>query len=116
MDTPKTEPRAALHEPGFYAGKDEIAMRQDLEIEGRNVQRVEDGPNAKYDPHKNPFDLRLAYVSGSASVHVGDEAYECKPGDRLYIPGQIEHWANVSGEGVVYLMVEMDATGDAYGS
>ena len=102
----------ACYKPGFYYGVDESAICEALTREGYRPQRIEEPPNAVYETHKNLCDLVLAYVRGSAKVRLGDRVYDCRPGDRLMIPGDIEHSAQIGPDGVVYLMTEIECLGD----
>jgi quercetin dioxygenase-like cupin family protein len=102
----------AWHKPAFYHGTDESDICEALAREGYRPQRIEEPPGAIYDSHKNLTDLVLAYIQGSAEVRIGDRTYECKAGDRLMIPRNIEHSAKIGSEGVVYLMTEIEILAD----
>lgn len=52
-----------------------------------------------YPPHTHPETTLLAFVEGRMDVTVGREVYRCSPGDRLLIPGNVEHAAVVGPEG-----------------
>lgn len=90
----------------------EDQVRVELSKRGYNPQRIEEPPGAVYDGHKNPTDLLLAYLKGSADVRVGDREFHCTAGDLLEIPGNTEHSARVGENGVVYLMTELELIGD----
>jgi quercetin dioxygenase-like cupin family protein len=102
----------ARHKPGFYFGVDEAGICEALSREGYRPQRIEEPPGAVYDAHQHLTDLLIAYVRGSADVRIGDRIYNCRAGDRLLIPGNIEHAAHIGPNGVVYLMTEIEALGD----
>ena len=102
----------AVYEAKAYEGLSEDQIRVEMSKHGYNPRRVEEPANAVYDPHKNATDLLLVYLEGSADVRVGQDEYHCTPGDRLQIPGNIEHSARVGADGVVYLMTELELIGD----
>jgi quercetin dioxygenase-like cupin family protein len=102
----------ACYKPGFYLGVDESDICEALTREGYRPRRIEEPPGAIYDRHQHLTDLLLAYVRGSADVRIGDRVYACRAGDRLVIPGNIEHSAKIGPDGVVYLMTEIEALGD----
>jgi quercetin dioxygenase-like cupin family protein len=93
-------------------GADESEICEALSREGYRPQRIEEPPGSVYDPHQHLTDLLLAYVRGSAEVRIGKRVYACSAGDRLLIPGNIQHSAKIGPEGVVYLMTEIEALGD----
>lgn len=100
------------HKPAFYHGADETAICEALAREGYRPQRIEEPPGAIYDSHRNLTDLLIAYLRGSARVTIGDRVYDCRPGDRLLIPGDIEHSAQIGPDGVTYLMTEIEILAD----
>ncbi|HLU10336.1 MAG TPA: AraC family ligand binding domain-containing protein [Oceanobacillus sp.] len=102
----------ARYKPGFYLGRDEAGICAALSCEGYRPQRIEEPPGAVYDAQRHLTDILIAYVQGSAEVRVGDRIYNCRAGDRLLIPGNIEHSAKIGPEGVVYLMTEIEALAD----
>jgi hypothetical protein len=97
----------AIHEKQYYRdlSADQIYLK--LTCEGHTPRRVVEAPNAIYDSHRNPFDLVLAFLAGSAQITIGDRVYFCTPGDRLNIPGSTPHSGVVGAEGVIYLMTQM---------
>lgn len=102
----------ACHKPGFYLGADEDHICAALSCEGYRPQRIEEPPGAVYDAQQHLTDILIAYVKGSADVRIGDRIYNCCAGDRLLIPGNIEHSAKIGPEGVVYLMTEIEVLAD----
>jgi quercetin dioxygenase-like cupin family protein len=102
----------SCHKPAFYHGADEAEICEALTREGYCPQRIEEPPFAVYDAHRHITDLILAFTSGSAEVRIGNRVYDCRAGDRLVIPGNIEHSGKIGPNGVVYLMTEIECLGD----
>lgn len=100
------------YEPKAFPTIDEDAIRNEMGKRGYDPQRVEEPPGAVYEPHKNPTDLLLVYLEGSATVRVGNQEFHCSPGDRLHISGNVEHSATIGKDGVVYLLTEIENMGD----
>jgi hypothetical protein len=48
----------------------------------------------------------LAFLQGGMQVTVGGQSYRCQAGDKLLIPGNIEHSAVVDPGGCVYFWSE----------
>ena len=102
----------ALHEPKAYQNMSEDQIRVEMGKHGYDPKRVEEPAGAVYEPHKNPTDLLLVFLQGSSEVRVGDKTFHCEAGDRLQIPGSVEHSAKVGQDGVVYLLTEIELIGD----
>jgi hypothetical protein len=91
---------------------DETQICERLSREGYNPRRVAEPPGAIYENHRNAHDMLLAFVTGSADVRIGRDLYHCVGGDRLNIPGDIEHSATIGADGVVYFMTQVVNEGD----
>ncbi len=79
-------------------------LRSLLRKEGLECDLYSDPPGTKYGRHKHPFDDFIVIVSGQ--MKLGTDAYEwtLKPGDRLNLPANTMHWAEMVGkEEVRYL-------------
>jgi quercetin dioxygenase-like cupin family protein len=75
-----------------------------LENEGLKWALYTDRPGTKYGRHKHEFDDFIVMVSGQ--MKIGTDLYQwlMKPGDRLDIPANTMHWAEMIGkEEVKYL-------------
>jgi len=94
----------SIHQMNFYSELSEAEIRDRMSREGFSPRRVAELPGAIYEPHKNPTDMLLVFIAGSADVTIGDKTYHCRAGDRLEIPGHIKHSALIGEQGVVYLM------------
>jgi quercetin dioxygenase-like cupin family protein len=74
-----------------------------------SAQRLEaelysDRPGTKYGRHKHPFDDFIVIVSGKMKLITDDAEWLLKPGDRIDLPANTIHSAEVVGkEEVRYL-------------
>jgi len=99
-----------LYSPGAYTHLD--TLEEQLAKEGLAFQRIVEGPCGIYESHLNLYDQLLIFVNGSAVVRVGNRAFHCVPGDRLLIPGCVEHSAEVGTEGCTYMLARLPMLAD----
>lgn len=95
-----------MYRPKYYKRLDEEKIRQDIKKEGFSPILISDPPGRVYYPHKHPETKLLAILSGGMKVEVGKEAYRLSVGDKLIIPGNVEHSAVVGEEGCVFFWSE----------
>lgn len=50
--------------------------------------------------HHHPHEQTGYLVSGRIRLHIGDQSYECTPGDSWCVPGGAEHGADVIEDAV----------------
>jgi len=75
-----------------------------LEAEGLEYELYSDTPGTKYGRHKHPFDDFIVIVSGKMKIITDTQEWLMKPGDRLNLPSNTSHSAEVVGrEDVQYL-------------
>jgi quercetin dioxygenase-like cupin family protein len=75
-----------------------------LNAERLQCELYSDPPGMKYGRHKHDFDDFLVIVSGRMKIGTGDGTWVMNPGDRLDLPRNTAHWAEVVGkEEVKYL-------------
>lgn len=98
--------------PGYYLGRSEQEIAVDLGREGLTPRRIVEQPGSRYDRHKNPFDILLAFVDGSADIRIGERTYQCRRGDRLVLSSGIEHSAVIGDNGCVYFMTQCPTCAD----
>jgi len=99
----KTTP---IYEPHAFAGQDQAQVREAVRRDGWDPLLVSDPPGAVYPPHHHAEAKLLAFLAGSMEVKVGGAVYRCLPGDKLIIPGGVEHAALVGPEGCVFFWSE----------
>ena len=99
-----------VYSPGAYTDLD--SLEEQLAKEGLFFQRITEQPCGVYDSHLNLYDQVLIFVSGSAVVRVGNQTFPCHPGDRLLIPGCVEHSAEVGPEGCSYMLSRLPMLAD----
>lgn len=79
-------------------------LRVLLQAEGLTCVLYADAPGTKYGRHKHDFDDFVVIVSGEMKIGTDSHRWLMKPGDRLNIPANIVHWAEMVGkEEVKYL-------------
>lgn len=79
-------------------------LRQKLTEEGLESELYSDAPGTKYGRHKHNFDDFVVIAAGKMKIGAGIHVWTLKPGDRLNIPANTVHWAEVLGkEEVKYL-------------
>ena len=97
---------AATHEPGLYRQLHADAILRLLEGEGWNPVPIADAPETVYEPHRHAATKLFAFLAGTMEVRAGGETFRCAAGDKLVIPGSVEHTATVGPEGCRYLWCE----------
>jgi quercetin dioxygenase-like cupin family protein len=79
-------------------------LKRLLEAEGLEVELYSDLPGTKYGRHKHPFDDFVVIVSGKMKIITDSHEWLMKPGDRLDLPKNTSHSAEIIGkEEVRYL-------------
>jgi hypothetical protein len=96
----------SIYEHRAFINMSEDQIYSSISAEGGIPRRVKEEPGSVFDSHRNPTDLVLAFLRGSAEIRVGEHVYHCVPGDKLNIPGSAPHSAVVGTQGVVYLLAE----------
>jgi hypothetical protein len=96
-----------IFEPRAYVGLSDDQIYSRICSEGGIPRLVKEDPGAIFDAHRNPCDMVLAFLRGSAEIRVGEKVYHCVSGDRLTIHGSTPHSAVVGTQGVVYLLAEV---------
>ena len=81
-------------------------MAEAVQQDGFDPLLITDPPGATYPPHIHPETKLLAFLRGSMEVTVEGECFTCKPGDRVLIPGNIEHSALVGPDGCDFFWSE----------
>lgn len=79
-------------------------LKKILAGEGLASELYSDVPGTKYGRHKHDFDDFVVIVAGKMQLEIEGHKWLMKPGDRLNIPANTPHWAQVVGrEEVKYL-------------
>ena len=99
-------PDGATYEPGSYRGLARPDVLARVRAEGWAPVVVADPPGAVYRRHRHPEAKLLAFLAGSMNVTIAGKTYGCGPGDKLAIPGNVEHAAIVGPTGCTYLWSE----------
>lgn len=79
-------------------------LKHKLSVEGLESELYSDRPGTKYGRHKHPFDDFVMIVAGKMKIATDDGEWLLKPGDRINLPANTVHSAEVVGkEEVQYL-------------
>jgi quercetin dioxygenase-like cupin family protein len=79
-------------------------LRTLLEKEGLEPELFSDRPHTKYGRHKHDFDDFIVIVQGQMKLGTDKAVFIMKPGDRIDLPRNTVHWAEMLGkEEVKYL-------------
>ncbi len=82
-------------------------LQASLRSEGLAFALFSDPPGVKYGRHKHDFDDFIVIVSGRMKLGVDGNEWIMKPGDRIDLPANTPHWAEIMGkEEVRYLSAE----------
>ncbi len=95
-----------MFRPGHFRAIDEDRIAEEVQKEGFDPIRITDSPGRLYSPHRHAETKLLVFLKGSMEVHVAGEKYDCKPGDKLIIPGNTEHSALAGPGGCVFFWSE----------
>jgi ribokinase len=95
-----------MYESKYYQKFSIAQIAQKVRDEGFDPMRIADPPGSVYSPHTHPETKLLAFLQGTMKVTVQGESYECSPGDKLLIPGNVEHSAIAGPEGCTYFWSE----------
>ncbi len=69
-----------------------------MEGAGFACEVVTDPPGTRYGMHKHYFDDFVVIVSGSMKLGTESQTWVLGPGDRIDIPANQSHWAEVLGK------------------
>ncbi len=69
-----------------------------MENSGRPCEVVTDPPGTRYGTHKHDFDDFVVIVSGKMKLGTNAQTWVLEPGDRIDIPANTSHWAEVVGK------------------
>jgi len=95
-----------MYQPQFYNKIDKESVAAEIRKEGFDPILIQDPPGHTYPPHRHPETKLLAFLLGEMTVKFGANAFTCHPGDRVLIPGNIEHSAQVGPEGCIFFWSE----------
>jgi quercetin dioxygenase-like cupin family protein len=95
-----------MYTPKFFPRLDKESIAAEIRKEGFDPILIQDPPGHVYSAHRHPETKLLAFLLGSMTVKVGDNTFNCSPGDKVVIPGNVEHEAMVGPEGCVFFWSE----------
>lgn len=95
-----------MYQANFYRTIDEERIAEEVRREGFDPVLINDPPGRVYEPHRHLETKLLVFLQGSMEVKVKGQTFDCKPGDKLIIPGNVEHSAVAGPEGCVFFWSE----------
>jgi quercetin dioxygenase-like cupin family protein len=95
-----------MYQPGFYKTMDRQMITGDVRREGFDPIYISDPPGHVYPPHHHAETKLLVFLRGSMKVRVAGEEFNCQIGDKLVIPGNVQHAAWVGPEGCDFFWSE----------
>ncbi len=95
-----------MFQRGYFNALSPEQIRAKVYEEGFDPIRIDDPPGYRYPAHTHPETKLLAFLHGGMAVTVAGETCQCRAGDRLLIPGSVEHAALVDPDGCVYFWSE----------
>lgn len=95
-----------MYQGAFYKTIDHERIAEEVRREGFDPILISDPPGRIYHPHSHPETKLLVFLSGNMEVRVKGEKYDCRPGDKLIIPGNDEHSAHAGPEGCAFFWSE----------
>lgn len=72
-------------------------------------------PGHEPKPHSHPHEQIVYIISGTCDFHVGDKVFPMGPGDVMVIPGDVVHYAVVTGNETVVNMDVFSPARTEYG-
>ena len=91
---------------GFYKTIDKQRIIEGVEGEGFDPVCVSDPPGNVYPSHRHVETKLIVLLEGSMEVRVRGASLQCKPGDKLIIPGNTGHSAVAGPDGCFFLWSE----------
>ena len=95
-----------MYESKFYKTIDRARITEEIRKEGFDPLPINDPPGHVYPSHRHATTKLLVFLKGSMEVEVAGQKYSCRSGDKLIIPGNVEHAALVGPEGCLFFWSE----------
>lgn len=95
-----------VYQPQAYKTIDRDSIAREVRKEGFDPLYINDPPGHFYPSHHHLATKLLVFLKGSMEVEVAGQKYRCLPGDKLIIPGDVEHAAVVGKDGCSFFWSE----------
>ena len=95
-----------MYQQKFFENVSREEIEKEIRREGFEPFLFSNVAGYRYEFHQHPTEKLLVFLEGSITVKAGDKTYECRAGDKLLIPGNVEHEAKVGPEGCVFFWSE----------
>jgi quercetin dioxygenase-like cupin family protein len=106
MSPEPTLPEGRLEWTSFAAGLPHDGVRsRRLDSEALTLIRYEFAPRASYPPHEHEHEHFIHAVDGRATIRLGGNALEVRPGDVVRVPAGVTHGITAGETGATLLNV-----------
>ncbi len=95
-----------MYSKGYYHKLSKEEIKRQIQFEGFNPILISNLPGYIYHNHTHPEIKLLAFISGTMQLTVDGITYECEPGDRVLIKGDVPHSAVVGLDGCTFYWSE----------
>lgn len=95
-----------MYQRKFYKTIDKERIAEETRREGFDPVCITDPPGRVYATHRHAETKLLVFLEGGMTVKVEEKSFECHPGDKVIIPGNIDHSAVAGAEGCVFFWSE----------
>ena len=95
-----------MHKKGYYKNLTEDKVKERIKAEGFTPVKITNSSGYVYNPHAHKETKLLAFLEGKMLLRIVDDFIECLPGDRVLIPSNVVHAAEVAKGGCVFFWAE----------
>lgn len=95
-----------MYQAQFFKTIDKERIAEEVRREGFDPVYITDPPGRVYPLHTHPETKLLVFLGGSMEVKVKGQKFDCRPGDRLIIPGNVEHSAIAGADSCTFFWSE----------
>ena len=95
-----------MYQLKFYKTIDKKRIAEEIRREGFDPMCITDPPGRVYTTDRHPQTKLLVFLEGGMEVNVGRNSFECHAGDKVIIPGNVEHSAVVGPDGCIFFWSE----------
>jgi quercetin dioxygenase-like cupin family protein len=95
-----------MYQTKIYRTMDQERIAAEVRQEGFDPIYISDPPGRTYEPHRHPETKLLVFLEGSMEVTVKGQKFDGAPGDKLIIPGNVEHAAVAGPKGCGFFWSE----------
>jgi len=95
-----------MYSKKVYINKTEAEILKKIKEEGYSPLKIANPAGYPYPKHNHPETKLLVILKGDMTVKVGGKTYNCTKGDKLVIPGNVTHSAEITRNGCTFFWSE----------